>query len=95
MLLALYHRNPLIDVSCVWGSRMVLAFTQCLNGKKAAKGTYHPKGFDEEDDLQALLSYAWAKSTDMLTAYSGPLLSPQSGHAQRPQLLSSIVPTRQ
>ena len=23
--------------------------------KKAAEGTYHPKGFDEEDDLQALL----------------------------------------
>ena len=23
--------------------------------KKAAKGTYHPKGYDEEDDLQALL----------------------------------------
>jgi hypothetical protein len=23
--------------------------------KKAAKGMYHPKGFDEEDDLQVLL----------------------------------------
>jgi hypothetical protein len=26
---------------------------ECI--KKAAEGTYHPKGFDEEDDLQALL----------------------------------------
>ena len=23
--------------------------------KKAAEGTYHPRGFDEEEDLQALL----------------------------------------
>ena len=30
--------------------------------KKAAKGTYHPKGFDEEDDLQALL-FLWLGGT--------------------------------
>jgi len=31
--------------------------------KKAAEGTYHPKGYDEEKDLQALYNaLSWALS---------------------------------
>ncbi|KAH8991292.1 hypothetical protein EDB92DRAFT_1995091 [Lactarius akahatsu] len=43
------HRQVLLAMS----SRKIPRLDQCLN--KAGRGIYHPKGFSEEEDLQALL----------------------------------------
>ena len=57
MLLALSsQRIPRVDHVLRMGFRRGAGIHTILERvKKAAAGTYHPKGFDEEDDLQALL----------------------------------------
>jgi len=57
MLLALStQRIPQIDCVLRVGFRNGTGIHMMLNLiKKAGEGTYHPKGFDEEEDLQVLL----------------------------------------
>jgi hypothetical protein len=57
MLMALSSQHiPCIDQVLRVGFRHGAGIHSMLELiKKAAEGTYHPKGFDEEDDLQALL----------------------------------------
>jgi hypothetical protein len=57
MLLALStQRIPCIDHVLCMGFRCGASVHAMLETvKRAAEGTYHPKGYDEEDDLQALL----------------------------------------
>jgi len=66
--------------------------------KKAAEGTYHPKGFDEEDDLQALLflRLGGACVADIAHCIFGtPSVSLICTHTTIPQILPSpAFPTR-
>jgi hypothetical protein len=66
--------------------------------KKAAEGTYHPKGFDEEDDLQALLflRLGGARVADIAHRIFGtPSVSTIRTRTSVPQILSSpSFPTR-
>ena len=57
MLLAISSQHiPHVDhVLCVGFYNGTGIHTMLKLIKKAAVGTYHPKGFDEEEDLQALL----------------------------------------
>jgi hypothetical protein len=60
--------------------------------KKAAEGTYHPKGFDEEDDLQALLflRLGGARVADIAHRIFGtPSVSTIRTRTTVPQILAS------
>lgn len=66
--------------------------------KKAADGMYHPKGFDKEDDLQALLFLCLGGThvADIAHCIFGtPSVSTVRRHTTVPQILSSpSFPTR-
>ena len=66
--------------------------------KKAAEGTYHPKGFDEEDDLQALLFLCLGGTCVADIAhhiFGTPSVSTVRRRTTVPQILSSpSFPTR-
>jgi hypothetical protein len=100
MLLALSsQRVPRIDRVLRVGFRNGAGIHSMLElVKRAAKGMYHPKGFDEEDDLQALLflRLGGAQVADIAHRIFGtPSVSTIQTRTSVPQIISSpSFPTR-
>jgi hypothetical protein len=100
MLMALStHRIPRIDRVLRRGFRNGAGLHSILELiKKAAEGTYHPKAFDEEEDLQALLflRLGGARVADIAHRVLGtPSVSTIRTRTSVPQILPSpSFPTR-